>query len=462
VKNRVAGIYAIFLLVYGICFAFVTPPFEVPDEESHFFRSFQLSEGQYHLVEKYGMLGEWIPCELIHLSRRTAYNRVDLALDRWHTSPRLTPEVLAVRAFMAYGSASIYPPVSYVPQIISMCMLRLTSPNVWQLLYVARLFTLLCSVLMIFYALQELSAWPTLQFALFLLAATPMNMSQTASLSADAITNALVFMLFGLGLNLRKQFSRCRFMAYLSCSAALSLSKVIYLYVPFFILPSLASMEISKQRRCAYMAAVLFCCILPGVLWLGYIRPYTPPFKAGILYPMTQIRHILNHPLDITGMFFVDFYERLPFMAASFIGRLGWLDLVLPNALIKIYLVCLCVVPMLRLSMTEKYELRISESVVGLFLLFLGFLVLHLLVYITCNPLGVMYVEGVQGRNLIPLFPLLILITPHVIDLEQRYWKHLRNALFILWMVGSVTALSIVKKHYWYPPHAHRSSLLVK
>ena len=48
-------------LTFGLLVIFITPPFQVPDEINHFYRAWQLSEGQFLPVKNDARVGGFIP-----------------------------------------------------------------------------------------------------------------------------------------------------------------------------------------------------------------------------------------------------------------------------------------------------------------------------------------------------------------------------------------------------------------
>src|SRR4051812_35126073 len=51
-------------LIFGICFILLTPPFQVPDEFSHFFRAWQISEGRILSEKTNNRAGGELPLSL--------------------------------------------------------------------------------------------------------------------------------------------------------------------------------------------------------------------------------------------------------------------------------------------------------------------------------------------------------------------------------------------------------------
>ena len=48
-RNPIATAFVALSLVFGTLFAFLTPPFQVPDEPSHYLRAYAISEGSFRV-----------------------------------------------------------------------------------------------------------------------------------------------------------------------------------------------------------------------------------------------------------------------------------------------------------------------------------------------------------------------------------------------------------------------------
>src|SRR5271170_2816128 len=61
-----------FAWFFGALFAFLTPPFQVPDEYHHFYRSYQVSEGHLTETRLGDQGGGYLPKSLIEFQNRVS------------------------------------------------------------------------------------------------------------------------------------------------------------------------------------------------------------------------------------------------------------------------------------------------------------------------------------------------------------------------------------------------------
>ena len=53
IKNlQIEKIYAVMMAFFGVLFVFLIPPLQIPDENAHFYRTFQISEGVFRSPAK--------------------------------------------------------------------------------------------------------------------------------------------------------------------------------------------------------------------------------------------------------------------------------------------------------------------------------------------------------------------------------------------------------------------------
>jgi len=178
-------------LVFGLLMVVVTPPFQVPDEPQHLYRSYQIAELN---IFKYS---DSIPQSLVQLA--SISNRMKFMAHE-KTSKR---EILALaniklnpgKRTNAESPNYIMP---YLPQAFGIFIGKLFHLEPLWLFYLGRVFNLLVSVMLLFIAIKTT---PVLKWLFFLLSIMPMTVYLMSSLSYDALTISLSFLLIATILN---------------------------------------------------------------------------------------------------------------------------------------------------------------------------------------------------------------------------------------------------------------------
>ena len=73
-KMRIEKLYVIIALIFGVLFLVLTPPFESPDENSHFKKAYQISNGNLYCKLKKNKCGNSFPSDMLdYISEKDSY-----------------------------------------------------------------------------------------------------------------------------------------------------------------------------------------------------------------------------------------------------------------------------------------------------------------------------------------------------------------------------------------------------
>lgn len=398
----------LFLLLgslFGAAFLFVTPPFQAPDEMGHFYRSYEISEGNVIARKNGSWIGDDLPSSLMtapdpfrflifHPEKKIEKERILASL-----SLPLAPNK---KEFIFFPNFAVYPPVPFVPQAIGIAAARFWGGSPLVLFYAGRGMNFLVWVFLVFFSIRTA---PFFKWVLLQLALVPMAVFQGASLSADAFTNGISFLFFSLCLKVAYgEEGRVKWWGLFFVSVLLSLSKLAY-----FPLLGL-SLLIPLAQRGRRKTGLLFFCLLIFVNaallggWLLLVRGVYLPFRPDVATdPHQQAVWILSHlpaflgvVLKTLSMYFGDYWK-------GYVGILGWGETPLP----PVAVITTTVVLALGALWDGKHDIIISPSAR---MIFAGtwaatFLLVIASQYVNWTPVGKGWVEGVQGRYFIPLGP---------------------------------------------------------
>lgn len=147
-----------------------------------------------------------------------------------------------------------------------------------------------------------------------------------------------------------------------------------------------------------------------------------------------QVKYILAHPLGfIRAIFNTFFTSNSNPLYISFIGVLGLLDISLPFWITVGWFIVLIKSIGVIIKNTKKSLMDIRRKILFILtpILLLGALTLGL--YITWTPVGSKFVNGHQGRYLLPLFALLIpLIVYKRKEPTPTQLKYIMSAIILL------------------------------
>ncbi len=442
----------LFLLVgavFGLSFVFVTPPFQTPDEYAHFYRAFQVSEGGFLPVRRDGVLGAWVPASLLATADRAAPDvafhpekKAKLGELLALTSMPLAPED---RRFMGIPNTARYVPLVYLPQAAGIAVGRAFGLSPIALTYTGRLGNLSAWLCLGYLAL---SAAPILQWPMLLLLLTPMSLFEAASLSADAMTNAIAFLLTARCLRSAvgdtATVSNREWALLVLLCVAMAVSKQVYLPLAALVL-WIPARKFSGRRR--QIACLAIAAVGTALAWGAWTLVVTRVQVELLPYTDTpaQLAFVAHHPGRFARIVLDTLRYHPENQIRSFIGILGWLDTPLPNWFIKSY----CVVLLVAMLATGRREVSVTatQRLLAVTLACASVLALLIATYAAWTRVGNPLVEGLQGRYFIPLSPLAcVALYNRTFAADERLWGPLATVGTVL---SGVLTVMVLLQRYW-------------
>ena len=174
-------IFLFFALSWGIIQLFILPPFQVPDEQTHFLRAWGVSNFQFVCKDMKVMVPENILRMAVEVDPVKVKNKLCFFNDvKKYFKERVSSiEKEVSNHFCAYN------PIGYIPQAVGIRFGRILDLSPLHIFYLGRLFNLLTAVFLIFNAIKFAPFGKEIFLFTGLL---PMTIHQLASLSCDALT----------------------------------------------------------------------------------------------------------------------------------------------------------------------------------------------------------------------------------------------------------------------------------
>ena len=295
------NIFVVLGLFFGLLFIFITPPFQVPDEFAHLCRAFQVSEGQIIMKYEGKQPSDYIPISLRILEASLLKNLP------FHPEIKITPNEIVLQSRLpllpkqrrfTYCAASMYSPIPYFPQAIGWWIGRTLSLPILVIFYTGRLFNLLAWIFLTFLAIRRV---PVFKWVFLLIALMPMSLFMAASLSADAMTNALSFLFIAYILYLAFDHPEnikpvdLAILCILSISSTLTKPPNILLLGIYFLVP-VRKLGSFKHYIAAFIFLFLINSII-GAIWIHIGSRSIIPFYDGANYG-EQVFFIINNPVN--------------------------------------------------------------------------------------------------------------------------------------------------------------------
>ena len=394
-----------------LLFTLITPPFQAPDEDQHWYKAVLLAEGRLLAERRAGLTGADLPLDAVDL------RRIDFPGERQGEQFRASAGDLgrawardaerSGRVFVQFPNLANYSPSLYLPQAAGVRAAEALGLPRLAGFYLGRLANAATAIALLALALAAL---PWGRAALLAVAALPTFAFQAGSLSADASINGVAFLALALSLRLGDGAHR-RGWPLLATAPFLGLAKGIYLpllLAGFRYPKGLRDGRLWLFAACALAAAGAF---LAWTLYSGgqpslYTTVSRQTGERATTAPMAdQLAIILADPIGYCRILAASFTERMPVYLLQIVGRPGWNAFLLP----------LLAYPLAAVTVTAALFSgsgpRASLGVRAWWLLIVagGAILVETALYLTGTPYAADYIQGTQGRYFLPLLPLLLL-----------------------------------------------------
>lgn len=408
---------------FGLLVLIILPLMQAPDEQSHFYRAYQLADLQLKSDQFTNGSGGNLPAALQstvmvlmgtssgqpiagHPAQQFSLETLNGLKDVHVDSRTLAPT--------HFEGAALYSPVAYIPQVTAVWLGKAANlPVVW-LMYLVR-FVNLAAWLLLIYAAIRLT--PVGKWALVLFALLPATVAQTGSMSADVMTNGLAFILIALFMRLiasTKPIDRptLGLIGVVAVSLALCKTGFAPLALLFLLVP--VARFGSRKVYLIFNGAVLGAAVLAALLWARFVQDLVPymakAFRPGDPIDMAaQLHGLVAHPTLLPKVLANTFVSNLSDpLYRQFIGILGWLDAPMP---LWAVLVGFAVLGSGLYVIAKQGKAPLLNSwrrlaVAGLAIVIA--IIVAVLLYLTVTPVGQTYIDGLQGRYFLPAVLLLV------------------------------------------------------
>lgn len=431
------------LLVVLICatpLLFITPPFQVPDEQQHFFRAYQISEGSLYAVVRDGAAGATLPSSLIETTNKflgsrslhgeRTVSKFSVFSLKENLGKDLRPDD---REFIAFTGAAFYSPIPYIPQALAMFVGRKLGFGPLDLMYFARIANLLVALMLISVATR---LTPYNKSAFMLVSLLPMSLTLFSSISADSLVIGTAFLFLALSFQAfeKKYWSTKSYVAALICAIVFCSIKIVY--APLILISAPAFFQSKNIKKNLLCQIILFLVpVLVTYLWLRSVSDLIVPPKVDTNIA-EQLQFVKHQPwmfvkAMIHGIISSSFYFFM------IIGILGWLS-------VKLYSISYFI-PVLALSAAlfsrSTINVRRDSLILGWWLILSASCItlIFLALYLYWNPVGAYAVDGVQGRYFTPLLPLMVATCAIALS-RQRLSLTSTNAVILVSALGLLEA----------------------
>ena len=401
---------AFLITIPFICLLFIIlmPTFKNHDETGHWNRIYEISTGNLLTKKINGRIGNFFPRSTLEVYNNQDWEGITYSKLLELSEIRLKNQENTV--FIPMGTTAIYSPIQYLPQVLGVCLSRLMTDHVLVMAYMARIFNLIVSLALLYYAIKWM---PFGKKIVLVLAYIPILIEGISSMSPDALTISVAYLLIAYILNLTysKKVTNItnKNLIFIGILASvLALCKIVYIPLVFFILilPK-EKFALEKNRRIS-LAMIIIIAVLINLTWLGISSHYLADYQNDM--PLIQTVELITHPfIYIKKLFYTIGVEGQSYLAEIFGSTIGWCEFIkvsdiIPMGLGFLFMLICFLDNSIKEILTKQQKILIAIISVTIILLIFTSL------YIQWTKYGSPIIEGVQGRYFLPIMPFIGLL----------------------------------------------------
>lgn len=451
ILKKPQNVFLIFALFWGLMFAVINPPFQAPDEYAHMYKIYGYTDFSLSFKKLNSRAGQILPISLTKtvkdftrvtffpsskLSKSEIIKSLDIPLEKNKTS------------FQVYNPAS-YTPVSYFPHFLVMWVMKVLSVNPIWMMYILRIVSLITYVALVYTAIKTT---PIKKWLFVLISILPMSLYEASALSTDALTMGLSFLYIAYVLKIalcNKVFSKKDGVIFALLITLISICK--FAYLPLILMYFMIPKEKFPNGRMAYF----FWVLVLNVLFIGAFLACTIHNVSGLVPEFSQrhlksisevLKFIITHPLTYLHGVFETVFRLTTEYIETIIGRFGWMDTCLPVFVINSYVLLLIFASVFNTedeNSDGNIDYTLKMKLIGVGIYALTFFITLTSVYLIFQQWPV--ITGLQGRYLLPVFPLMCLFfTTKKLKFKYLPLLIVISSIFLLF----VSIIVLIKRFY--------------
>jgi uncharacterized membrane protein len=445
-------VFVVLALIAGLSMVIFNGPFQGFDEPNHFYRIYQLGQGQL-LAKRIGdraggRLPEEIHATVVSFPPLTLRSKMKVDLNNLKTRLK-TPPLRRKQIFVEFPNTAINTPVVYLPHVIGIVIGKVFGFSALALMYMGRILGLLCWITILWAAIRVA---PAFKWTITLLALTPGPLFLAASLSADTVINVVSILLTAIVLRTAIGHTEIVGLGSRTVIATLciflSMAKVVYIPLVGLVMIIPASRFGGLKNKVVYCGAVTAVTAVTAILWgIETKNIYTTydPFGYGI-DAKAQVLVIMSAPWTYVCTIWNTIREQWWIWITMFVGVTSNGFVQLPFWIHKTYPLVL-----LGVAFLDNREANSLDSQRKVWIAILCSIVLLLVMtalYVTWNEPRAPVIQGIQGRYLIPvLLPALLLLYNRVFPFRKKLPLGAGVALYSAVVLG-ITCLKLYIRYY--------------
>ena len=451
---KLETLFLIIMPVVAVLYMLMLPPYTVPDENTHISKAYQMSN-------------RYLGIKNVKSEEGVVMRKVDAEYNfNVYTSRELYNELLSQPLFVKDESdnaneiSNLYEPQIvtteryYVLSGLGIAIGRCIKLNTIPMLLLGRLFNVLLFIVSYYFSIRLM---PFAKHMVFMIALLPITLQQAVSVSYDSML--ISFSMLAIALTFHIAYSDVIkkryvilyvFSLFMVCTCK-SFAYFSFIFLPFIILYRKKSDYLTEKKESIKKVKKIVRLFIVSILILMILAiclikfPYQPGDGNIISWSGTEgysIAYLWNHPVAIISLLINTFIKMGDFyFTSAFAGPLGWLNIQVP-AVICFSLFLLLLVGGICKSEGEG-QISIIEKNIMLVVAVISFLCGLAGMTLGWTPLTEDYINGYQGRYMLPFLLLIFLALRRLkISVQMDVSRKLITGMFFIQIIIAYVVFS--------------------
>lgn len=401
-ETSIEKFFVFLSLIFGLIYIFILPPFQSVDEQSHFYRSYEIISGSFVAKRVGSQAGDYLPASLEQLFSKYAalrknFNKKTSAEDILNSaSIKLSPKKVK---FITFTNTALYSPVCYLTQLPGMFIAKSFNANPLIIFYMGRISNLLFFTMIMYFSIKIIPFYKT---TLMLLALMPMTLSLGGALTSDVMVIGLNFLWIAIILKFifeKREMNNLELCCFILLASIIALCKDYFLLIPLiFLLPK--SNFTNTKRYFVVTLSIFLIALIGCLLWQHVIDRLS--FNMNVnANAAEQFKFMITNPINYLFIFVKSLLIKTPKIIITIIGVLGWQDTRLDFLTYLLYPILL----LLSLNIDNDAEFKFQNWQINLITIdiIISIFLIYSNMYMMWSKIASPIIYGINGKYFTPL-----------------------------------------------------------
>lgn len=402
-KMPLEKIFVLVIIPIGLAFTFLQLPKLKPDEPYHFYRAYDIVNGNIYPKKN-------SETNISEIEVPVGYINQVFTLTYQNVHENAFEEIDYEETDIVYSTAAGYSLVTYLPSALALAICKAFSFSGVISMYMARLFNLIITIVIGYFIIKKV---PMGKAVFFILMLNPMFLHQATAINTDAIVNVLSFAFIAYILHLKFNAKQVKIKTLLLLFAMLiiiTLGKLVYFPLVLLLLIIPKEKIVNKKNIICIVTLIIINIIL---IILSQMVHYELPdiYMSSTMGTKEVVIEIVKNPLKYFRILW-NTIEQMGFeYITTFAGRYqDWYETESKSPAVIIYLIllALCVIYD-RNKSDEKYVISKKDKWILFISVFIIINLIFFAFYMSYDLSREEFIIGIQGRYFIPVVPMILM-----------------------------------------------------